>query len=343
MLLLPQTAAEAARLVAEEEAGTVRYAAAQGAKLASDAAGHAGTVASGPVDWMCAGKPVIAYAVLLAMMSAGWSCDDDIRPLIVATPQCPKLTMREVLTYRSGLNRRATDEYVHCTTEPDLARPPNWNPSIDAAYWTAGWEIIPGLIATLTGQDFETYVTRTVLRERFNATGVSLRREVPRYFGDPAWKRNPDVTRVFPADEVVSGLRGPLDALCNFYRGVCSEIAEHAEGPAELLLSSNQGPDFGKLGISTRRRWALGFPSFTKRIKDCVPDDAFGTNGGVLILEPDGPTWATVCLAGALPGYDSSFAVAMDGLLCQTKDPRYGRLVAALVNDLEDAAERDKF
>ena len=80
-LLLPQAAAEAARLVAEGEAGIVRYAAAQGAKSASGAAGLAGTGASAAVDWMCAGKPVIAYAVLQAMTSAGWTCDDDIRPL----------------------------------------------------------------------------------------------------------------------------------------------------------------------------------------------------------------------------------------------------------------------
>jgi hypothetical protein len=191
-------------------------------------------------------------------------------------------------------------------------------------------------VRSLTGQDFAQYVTQTVALGKFYAEGVVLQRKIsPSYF-DPEWINNKNIVQVLGPRDSVSGLVGPLDGLCRFYRGILDQLATAEDDLAATLTSANPGPDFFGRGISVKQQWALGSPRYLsdQGFRSVVPADAFGAQGAVLTLTSRGPRYAAVCVAGALPTCNSSFAVTIDGL-SPSPDPRYRLIVEALVRDLE--------
>jgi len=336
---LTETAVRAARLVAAGQAGVVRYAATRGragaeAQLAAGVYPEKGFDPSAPVDWLCAGKPVIAYTALRATRSARRSCDDDLRPLISAAPRCPGITLREILTYRSGLVRGDRDGHVRCVTDPPLSRPQGWDPAVDANYWNAGWELIPALVQNAADCDFEDYLTAQAFGEHLAASGAFLRRGVH----DPLKIDNPDIRKVFLPDDLATSLCGPLAALCRFYRRILEELESRPGSEATDLTSSNPGPDFFRHGVSAKLRWSLGFPYLlgAQGFEFSVPSDGFGSQGAVLALTPRGLQYAWVCVAGAVPSLGFTFAVAMDKLR-PVPDRRYLEVVEALMRDARQA------
>src|SRR5262245_55085046 len=100
---LDRAAEAAARLVAAGHTDSVCYAAAVEAQPAGyTVVGAPLTMAepgSGPgeptVDWLCAGKAVVAYAAVRAVLDSGHGVDEDLRPLLPATAQCPPITLRQ--------------------------------------------------------------------------------------------------------------------------------------------------------------------------------------------------------------------------------------------------------
>jgi CubicO group peptidase (beta-lactamase class C family) len=334
--MLTETAAEAARIVADGQASVVRYAAVPASLQGLHGVAQVGREADpmAPVDWMCAGKPVISYSALLALRSGGMSCDDDIRPVIPVTPQCPAMTLREVLTYRSGLVRGHRAGYLDCVVDPRLARPAGWDPAADAEYWNAGWEVLPALVRTLTGHEFEHYVASALLEGRFAAPGAFAREGMADTYLDRSWISNPDIRKVFLPTDLATSLAGPLATLCRFYQGILRELDGGAPGMARTLISSNLGPDFFSRGVSTKRRWALGFPHLLhdQGFERIVPPDGFGSQGSVLTLTSRGLQYAWVCVTGAIPSLRFAYTVAMDGLR-PVPDARYLHMVAALMRD----------
>lgn len=341
---LKETAAQAADLVTSRQAGVVRYAVApligepvHG--IAQAAGGDADPLA--PVDWMCSGKQVLAYAALRALAAEGLSCDDDLRPFVSATDRCPAITLREILTYRSGLVLGDRHGYTTCVTAPVMSRHTYWNPAINGEYSHAGWELLPELVCNLTGQDFGDYVVNHVLAERFGAPGAVVREGVAETYVDPAWIADGKIEKVLVSAELATSLSGSLDVLVRFYRGVAGELAGAADGPAAALVSANPGPDYFRRGISKWLTWALGAPL---RLQDqgldsIVPADGFGSIGSVLTVTPRGLRYAWVCAAGAIPSLGLAFAVAMDRL-SGAPDPRYVRMAEALMRDVRAARSR---
>lgn len=323
----------AAELVAADETRVVRFAAALdgAAPVSGVVSARPGPGAEDPVHWLCAGKPVLAYATLCALASAGHDADTDLRPFLAATPDCPPITAREVFTYRSGLVRDRRPGNLEVVADPVLTRPPGWDPAVDAEYWNAGWEVVPGVVSALTGTDFEAYLLKDFLGGGLGLTAPSRHPGLIDVYRDPEAVRNPEIRRVFGPEDLATSLGGPLSDLCRFYQAVLADDG----APARELTSANPGPRWFAPGVSDTLRWAMGFPHglCDQGFEHLVGPGPFGAQGAVLTLTPTGLRYAWVVVAGALPERRGCFAVAMEALR-PVPDARYLRMAEALLADL---------
>jgi hypothetical protein len=294
-------------------------------------------VANAPVDWLCAGKPALAHAAVHALCAAGLSIDDDLRPLVAATDAWRPVTLREILTYRSGFTAATGRTRTRCVEEPPLARPADWDPLTDARYWNAGWELLPSVVANATGLDFATYLSEVVMRGHFGAGAVAVHRGAGRGYHDRDFIADPQIRGVFIERGLATAAVGPLGDLARFLLGVAVDV--DADGPwgeaARLLISANPGPDFFATGVSDRLRWALGFPHrlIDQGFERIAAPDAFGAQGAVLAHVGRRLRYAWVVVSGAFPSLGAACAVAMTGLR-PVPDDRYRRMVGALLEDL---------
>lgn len=294
--------------------------------------------AESPVGWLCGGKPVLAYAALRAAEVSGVGVDDDLRGHVPTAPDCPPITLREVLTYRSGLVRTTEAGTLPCFTDPPLSRARDWNSSVDAEYWSAGWDLLPVLTAKLTGVPYERFLRDEVLVPEFGMVTTAVRRDLAAEHVLAHRGSGEGIRRVMSSDEFATSLGGPLSDLARFYRGVAAAKADDLDGrsAASILTSDNPGPRFFGRGISPHLRWALGFPALLiaqgfERIADA---EAFGAMGAALTLTPEGLRYAWVTVAGALPTVHGTFAVSIQGVR-QVPDARYLLMVRAVQADLQ--------
>ncbi|MCA2211354.1 serine hydrolase domain-containing protein [Jidongwangia harbinensis] len=344
---LGHAATAAAALVADGATDGICYAAAAGsgppafavvgAPLAlSEPAVAANSGTEPSVDWLCAGKSVLAYVAVRAVLSGGLGADDDLRPLLATAAGCPPVTLRQLLTYRSGLVRSAGAGHLPCTTDPPLFRPRDWNPEVDAEYTNAGWDLLPGLVRRLTGLPFTVFAFEDVLGA-MGVRGLWLRPGLNPRYADPAVWRNPGIRRVMSASDFATALAGPPTQLAHFYRTVLADRAGDGPGQlaAQLLTSVNPGPDFFRRGISATLRWSMGYPArlHDQGFERFAPDGSFGAQGSVLTLTTDGLRYAWTMVAGALPTAGGAFAVTMNGFR-PVPDERYRTMAEALVRDL---------
>lgn len=340
-LPLSRTRAVARGLVEAGRSSSVRVAASS-----ADADPVAAVVGEGaadhPIGWLCGGKPLLAYGALRAAAVGGVGVDDDLRGHIPTAAGCPRITLREILTFRSGLTRNADPCDVLCFTEPRLSRPRHWDPAVDAEYWNAGWDVIPVLTTMLTGLSHEKFLLREVLEPEFGIVGTGVRLDLA--FEHILSNRDPGhgIRRVMASDELATSLGGPLTDLCRFYRGVASTIASDVNGKslASVLTSDNPGPQHFQRGVSPDLSWSLGFPArmAAQGFERVVDSSAFGSMGSVLTWTARGLQYAWVTVAGALPSLRATIAVAMQGLR-PVPDDRYIQVVEALLADLSERAE----
>jgi Beta-lactamase len=176
-----------------------------------------------PLDWMCASKPIIAYAALRVLVDAGRGVDTDLRPFLCTAPSCPPITLRHMLTYRSGLRRPTSGAHLACILDPPLGRAPEWNPETDAEYWNAGWELIPKLVHRLTGRDFGNYLIDDLLKAEFDVSGVCLTKGMSTVYRDRDAVRNDEIRRVFPPNDLATSLRGSLSEHCRLLAGLLTD------------------------------------------------------------------------------------------------------------------------
>lgn len=297
--------------------------------------------AESPVGWLCGGKPVLAYAALRAAEASGVSADDDLRDHVPSAPDCPPITLREVLTYRSGLVRTTEAGSVPCFTDPQLSRERDWSSSVDAEYWSAGWDLLPVLTEKLTGMPYERFLRDEVLVPEFGMARTAVRRDLAAEHASAHRGSSEGIRRVMSSDELATSLGGPLGDLARFYRGVAAAKAADPDGrsAASILTSDNPGPQFFGRGISPHLRWSLGFPALliAQGFEHIVDAKAFGAMGAALTLTQEGLRYAWVTAAGALPAVHGAFAVAMHGLR-PVPDARYLQVVQAVQADLRRAS-----
>lgn len=133
------------------------------------------------------------------------------------------ITLRHVLTYRSGLRRPTSGAHLACILDPPLGRAPEWNPETDAEYWNAGWELIPKLVHRLTGRDFGNCLIDDLLKAEFDVSGVCLTKGMSTVYRDRDAVRNDELRRVFPPDDLATSLRGSLSEHCRLLAGLLTD------------------------------------------------------------------------------------------------------------------------